>query len=124
MRKRIRRKEKGKARQGKARRGKAERLDDAAARSMGRATAAGKDPIRCDAMQCLRRRGDGGGHALGVEVELSVGAGQGRTCAQQDRQVPPYVLCVELREVQTNRQGGLGCPWAEASRPCRIRQPG
>lgn len=76
-------------------------------RSMGRVTAAGKDPIRCDAMLCLRRRGDGvGWHVLGVEVELSVGAGQGRTCVQQDSSRYLAMCSVELREqLRTNRQG-------------------
>lgn len=115
MRKETKRKENGKTRQGQAK--QAERLDDAAAaRTMGRVTAAGKDPIRCDAMQCFRRRGDGVGTHRG-EVELDVGAGQGKTCVEDvcaAVQQVPRSLC-GVGEVRTDIQGPWGW-WAELSR--------
>lgn len=73
---------KGRTRQGEAR--QAERLDDAAARSMGRVTAAGKDPIRC-AMQCNASDGEaiGVGTHWGVRWScLLAQARAGRACSQ------------------------------------------
>lgn len=58
--------------------------------------------MRCNAMLPTERR-RGGWHVLGVEVELSVGAGQGRRACGKTAGTSLYA--VWSWELRTNRQG-------------------